>query len=65
MDEVLVASPGVPSTLELRRLVYSLDKDGSLLVRKGLGVSEQVVLRPKAEAKSGDKVEVQVEGATP
>lgn len=66
MDEVLVAVPGATPTLELRRVVYSLDKDGSLLVRKGLSASDQVVLRPKPEAKTGDKVEVQVtEGATP
>jgi hypothetical protein len=66
MDEVLVAVPGATPTLELRRVVYALDKDGSLLVRKGLSSSDQVVLRPKPEAKTGDKVEVQVtEGATP
>jgi RND family efflux transporter MFP subunit len=66
MDEVLVVLPGEVPTLELRRIVHSLDKDGHLLVRKGLAATDQVVLRPKPEAKTGDKVEIDVpEGAKP
>jgi RND family efflux transporter MFP subunit len=56
-DEALVVSPAT-STLELRKLVYVTDTDGSLLVRAGVGLGEQIVVSPNAEAKSGDRVQV-------
>jgi RND family efflux transporter MFP subunit len=64
-DEVLVVLPGTTPTLELRRIAHAMDKDGNLLVRKGVSVTDTVVLRPKAEAKTGDVVAVRPEGATP
>jgi RND family efflux transporter MFP subunit len=46
-------------TLVSRRVVHALDKDGSLLVRSGLNVGEQIVLSPTPEAKTGDKVSIE------
>lgn len=55
-DEVIVVTGN--GLLEARRVVLSVDKDGSLLVRRGLSASERVVLKPKPEAKTGDTVAV-------
>ena len=43
-------------TLKLRHIIFSVDKDGSLLVRSGLNAADRLVVSPKAEAKEGDKV---------
>lgn len=61
-DELLIVGEG--GTLEARRVVLSVDKDGTLLVRRGLSVSEKVVSKPKPEAKSGDKVQVEAPAGT-
>jgi hypothetical protein len=37
-------------------VVLAVDKDGTLLVRRGLSEGEKVVLKPKPEAKTGDQV---------
>jgi hypothetical protein len=47
----------------VKRVSYALDKDGSLLVRQGLEATDRVVLSPRPEAKTGDRV--LVEGAAP
>jgi RND family efflux transporter MFP subunit len=57
-DEVLVAQG---EFLTVKRVSFALDKDGSLLVRQGLDANDRVVLSPKPEAKTGDRV--LVEGA--
>jgi hypothetical protein len=44
--------------LASRRIQYSVDKNGELLVRHGLGRDERVVLSPKSDAKAGDRVVV-------
>ena len=49
--------------LSVKRVVYALDKDGSLLVRQGLEATDRVVLSPRPEAKTGDRV--LVEGSAP
>jgi RND family efflux transporter MFP subunit len=54
-DEVFVVVAGA---LAVRRIQYSVDKNGELLVRHGLGADERVVLAPKADAKAGDRVVV-------
>jgi membrane fusion protein, multidrug efflux system len=59
-DEVLVVQGEV---LTVKRVTYALGKDGSLLVRQGLDAADRVVLSPRAEAKTGDRVVV--EGAAP
>lgn len=59
-DEVLVVQGGA---LVTKRVSYALGKDGSLLVRQGLDATDNVVVSPKPEAKTGDRVAV--EGATP
>lgn len=46
-------------TLVSRRVVYALDKDGSLLVRSGLNAGEQIVASPTPEAKTGDKISIE------
>lgn len=56
-DEVLVVTEG--GRLELRRVVLSVDKDGSLLVRRGLRPEDKLVEKPKPEAKAGDVVTVE------
>jgi hypothetical protein len=56
-DEAVVVNPKT-STLEVRKLTYVTDNDGSLLVRNGLSASEQVVVSPNAEANTGDQVQV-------
>lgn len=55
-DEIFVLNA---DTLISRRVVYALDSDGSLLVRKGIDATERVVLSPTPEAKTGDKVSVE------
>jgi len=59
-DEVLVVQGEV---LLAKRVTYALGKDGSLLIRQGLDAADRVVLSPKPEAKTGDRV--LVEGAQP
>jgi len=59
-DEVLVVQG---ETLVVKRVSFALGKDGSLLVRQGLAATDNVVLSPKPEAKTGDRVVV--EGAAP
>jgi multidrug efflux pump subunit AcrA (membrane-fusion protein) len=54
-DEVLVAQGEV---LTVKRVSYALGKDGSLLVRQGLEATDNVVLSPRPEAKTGDRVVV-------
>jgi RND family efflux transporter MFP subunit len=54
-DEVLVVTNGV---LASRRVVYSVSPKGELYVRHGLAAAEQVVLAPKPEASTGDRVAV-------
>jgi len=55
-DEVLVVQG---ETLVVKRVAFALGKDGSLLVRQGLEATDDVVLSPKPEAKSGDRVVVE------
>ncbi len=59
-DEVMVLGDG--GRLEARRLVLAVDKDGTLLVRRGLSASDRVVSKPKPEAKTGDVVAVEGAG---
>jgi len=59
-DEVLVVQG---DTLVVKRVSFALGKDGSLLIRQGLDAADNVVLSPKPEAKTGDRVVI--EGATP
>jgi RND family efflux transporter MFP subunit len=55
-DEAMaVAADG---RLEARRLVLSVDKDGSLLVRSGLAPTDKLVVKPRPEAKAGDIVSI-------
>lgn len=56
-DEILVVQPS-GAVLELRKIVYFTDLDGSLLVRSGVTASERVVISPNAEAKTGDRIQV-------
>lgn len=62
-DEVLVVRDG--GRLEVRHVVLAVDKDGSLLVRRGLDPGDQLVAKPKPEAKSGDVVTVEPAGGKP
>lgn len=62
-DEVLVIAPS--GRLELRHVVLSVDKDGTLLVRRGLEPSDKLVAKPKPEAKAGDLVTIEGAGAKP
>ena len=55
-DEVLVVEGEV---LTVKRVGYALGKDGSLLVRQGLEAGDNVVLSPRPEAKTGDRVLVE------
>jgi multidrug efflux pump subunit AcrA (membrane-fusion protein) len=59
-DEVLVVQG---EALVTKRVSYALGKDGSLLIRQGLDATDNVVISPKPEAKTGDRV--LVEGAQP
>lgn len=56
-DEAVVVNAKT-STLELRKLTYTIDTDGSLLVRSGLNADDQVVDSPNAEATTGKHVQV-------
>jgi RND family efflux transporter MFP subunit len=60
-DEVLVVG-AASSRLDLRRIVYSVAPDGTLLVRRGIDASDELVLAPIAEAKAGDEVRVERAG---
>ncbi len=59
-DEIFVARDGV---LDGRRIVFSIDKDGGLLVRSGISATDQVVVSPKAEAQPGEKITVEAGSA--
>ncbi|HET9952977.1 MAG TPA: efflux RND transporter periplasmic adaptor subunit [Polyangiaceae bacterium] len=61
-DEVFVVSNGA---LQARKLVFSVSKDGALLVRSGLQPNEPVVLSPRAEARSGAKVNIEAGSERP
>lgn len=63
-DEVLRVDPST-SKLEMRRVVFSVDPDGSLLVRSGIDASDQLVLDPIPEALAGDLVQVASEATVP
>lgn len=56
-DEVVVV--GDDGRLDVRHVVLAVDKDGTLLVRRGLGPSDKLVAKPKPEAKAGDVVTVE------
>jgi len=56
-DEVVVVLDG--GRLDVRHVVLSVDKDGSLLVRRGVSVTDKLVSKPKPEAKAGDVVTVE------
>jgi RND family efflux transporter MFP subunit len=56
-DEVMVVGDG--GRLDVRHVVLAVDKDGSLLVRRGLGPHDRLVAKPKPEAKAGDVVTVE------
>jgi RND family efflux transporter MFP subunit len=60
-DEVLVVG-AASSRLDLRRIVYSIAPDGTLLVRRGIDASDELVMAPIAEAKAGDEVRVERAG---
>jgi hypothetical protein len=62
-DEVLVVGAG--GLLDVRHVVLAVDKDGSLLVRRGLDATDKLVSKPKPEAKAGDVVSVDAPGAKP
>lgn len=62
-DEVLVVS-AASSRLDLRRVVYSIAPDGTLLVRRGIDAGDELVLSPMAEAKTGDEVRVERPGSS-
>lgn len=62
-DELVIVGEG--GRLEVRHVVLAVDKDGSLLVRRGLAAGEKVVAKPKPEAKAGDVVTVEPAGTTP
>ena len=54
-DEVLVVKNGV---LEPRRVQFTLDPAGNLLVRSGISADEDILFQPSAEARAGDSVQV-------
>ena len=62
-DEVMVVADG--GRLEARHVVFAVDKDGTLLVRRGLSATDKVVSKPKPEAKTGDVVSVDAAGTKP
>ena len=62
-DEVLVVGDG--GQLDVRHIVLAVDKDGTLLVRRGLTPTDQLVSKPKPEAKAGDLVSVEAAGQKP
>jgi len=62
-DEVLIVGEG--GLLDVRHVVLAVDKDGTLLVRRGLEATDKLVAKPKPEAKAGDVVSVETAGAKP
>jgi len=62
-SEVMVVLDG--GRLGARHVVLSVDKDGTLLVRHGLAATDQVVAKPKPEAKTGDVVSVETAVTAP
>jgi RND family efflux transporter MFP subunit len=60
-DEVLVVGDG--ARIDVRHVVLAVDKDGALLVRRGLTPADRLVAKPKPEAKTGDLVTI--DGAEP
>ncbi len=56
-DEVMVVNSD--GKLEVRPVVYAVDKDGTLLVRRGLEAKDRLVAAPKPEAKAGDPVSIE------
>jgi RND family efflux transporter MFP subunit len=54
-DELLVVTG---NTLASRRVVYAVAPNGELLVRRGLAAGEKVVRSPKADARTGERVEI-------
>jgi RND family efflux transporter MFP subunit len=57
-DEVVVVQGERPS---IKRVTYSTDKDGNLLVRHGLAATDRVVLNPKPELDASKVVKVLAE----
>jgi RND family efflux transporter MFP subunit len=62
-DEVIVV--GDDGRLDVRHVVLSVDKDGTLLVRRGVTANDKLVAKPKPEAKSGDFVAIDTAGTKP
>jgi RND family efflux transporter MFP subunit len=62
-DEVLVVLDG--GRIDVRRIVFALDKNGTLLVRRGVTATDKLVAKPKPEAKAGDVVTIEASGAKP
>jgi RND family efflux transporter MFP subunit len=62
-DEVLVVEPG-SNVLSVRKVTFSVDKEGFLLVRRGIQAGDAIVQNPNAEAAAGEQVQVKAE-ATP
>jgi RND family efflux transporter MFP subunit len=56
-DEVMVVGEG--GRLDTRRVVFAVDKDGTLLIRRGISATDRLVSKPKPEAKAGDVVTVE------
>jgi hypothetical protein len=48
-----------------RHVVLAVDKDGTLLVRRGLAATDKVVAKPKPEAKTGDVVSIEAAAKAP
>jgi RND family efflux transporter MFP subunit len=63
-DEILTVNPS-SSRLEGRRIVYAIDSNGTLLVRRGISPDDSIVLDPIPEAKTSDLVQARFEGAEP
>ena len=61
-DELLVVTG---DTLASRRVVYAVAPNGELLVRRGLAAGEHVVRSPKADARTGERVEIDATPAAP
>jgi len=62
-DEVMVVLDS--GRLEARHVVLAVDKDGTLLVRRGLTAADKVVAKPKPEAKTGDVVSIDAPAPAP
>jgi RND family efflux transporter MFP subunit len=59
-DEVVVLAG---ESVSVKRITYSIDKSGKLLVRYGIDAKDQVVLNPKPELEPGRAVKVLSEGS--